>query len=61
MGRRRLPTKFDDADLAQLADVHLEIGKLGDTEGAAGSIYMTMPVVFYGKLTMGSPFAARLT
>jgi hypothetical protein len=30
-------------------DVHLEIGNLGETEGAAGSIYMTMPVVFYGK------------
>jgi hypothetical protein len=27
---------------------HLEIGELGDTEGAAGSIYTTVPVVFYG-------------
>ena len=27
---------------------HLEIGELGDSEGAAGSIYTTMPVVFYG-------------
>jgi len=27
---------------------HLEIGKPGDPEGAAGSIYVTMPVVFYG-------------
>jgi hypothetical protein len=27
---------------------HLEIGDLGATEGAAGSIYTTMPVVFYG-------------
>ena len=27
---------------------HLEIGDLGETEGAAGSIYTTMPVVFYG-------------
>jgi hypothetical protein len=26
---------------------HLEIGKPGESEGAAGSIYMTMPVVFY--------------
>lgn len=26
---------------------HLEIGDLGDTEGAAGSIYTTVPVVFY--------------
>ena len=27
---------------------HLEIGELGGTEGAAGSIYTTVPVVFYG-------------
>jgi hypothetical protein len=26
---------------------HLEIGKPGDSEGAAGSIYVTIPVVFY--------------
>ena len=30
------------------SDVHLEIGNLGETEGAAGSIYTTVPVVFYG-------------
>jgi hypothetical protein len=29
-------------------DIHLEIGDLGETEGAAGSIYTTMPVSFYG-------------
>ncbi|MES2135999.1 MAG: hypothetical protein V4502_02915 [Pseudomonadota bacterium] len=29
-------------------DVHLEIGNLGETDGAAGSIYTTVPVVFYG-------------
>jgi hypothetical protein len=27
---------------------HAEIGELGQTEGAAGSIYITIPVVFYG-------------
>jgi len=27
---------------------HLQIGDLGGTEGAAGSIYTTIPVVFYG-------------
>jgi hypothetical protein len=26
---------------------HLEIGNLGEPEGAAGSIYVTMPVLFY--------------
>lgn len=29
-------------------NTHLEIGELGETEGAAGSIYTTVPVVFYG-------------
>jgi len=29
-------------------EVHLEIGELGGTEGAAGSIYTTIPAVFYG-------------
>ena len=28
--------------------VHLQIGDLAETEGAAGSIYTTVPVVFYG-------------
>ena len=29
--------------------VHLEIGTPGETEGAAGSIYTNVPVVFYGE------------
>jgi len=29
-------------------DTHLEIGNLGETEGAAGSVYTAVPVVFYG-------------
>jgi hypothetical protein len=33
--------------------VHLKIGKLGETEGAAGSIYLTEPVVFYGTSKAG--------
>ena len=37
------------AELKRESEVHLEIGKPGQTEGAAGSIYVTMPVVFYGK------------
>lgn len=39
------------ADFArQLGDrtVHMEIGELGETEGAAGSIYTTVPVTFTG-------------
>ena len=38
------------------SEVHIEIGKPGDTEGAAGSIYTTMPVVFYGKTKAGASF-----
>jgi hypothetical protein len=35
---------------------HLEIGKPGDMEGAAGSSYVTVPVIFYGKDTQGKDF-----
>jgi hypothetical protein len=38
------------------SEVHMEIGKPGDTEGAAGSIYTTVPVVFYGKTKSGDDF-----
>ena len=31
-------------------EVHMEIGKPGDMEGAAGSSYITVPAVFYGKM-----------
>ncbi|MEP7129970.1 MAG: hypothetical protein ABI770_02450 [Sphingomicrobium sp.] len=41
------------SELSQFVDVHLEIGDLGETEGAAGSIYVTMPVIFYGQLKDG--------
>jgi hypothetical protein len=54
-GDSALAMKFE-TDLAQLADVHLEIGNLGEPEGAAGSIYVTMPVIFYGDLHNGQPF-----
>lgn len=35
------------------SDVHLEIGAPGDMEGAAGSIYVTVPANFYGHLRTG--------
>jgi hypothetical protein len=47
------------AALRSYPDLHLEIGDLGDPEGAAGSIYVTMPVVFYGKEASGSPFRRK--
>lgn len=42
--------------LSQYREVHLEIGNPGDPEGAAGSIYVTMPVFFYGDTKDGQPF-----
>jgi hypothetical protein len=38
------------------SEVHLQIGKPGDMEGAAGSSYVTVPVVFYGKAKGGAAF-----
>ena len=46
------------SELQAIAKSHLEIGKLGDLEGAAGSIYMSMPVTFYGKDRQASSAAA---
>jgi hypothetical protein len=45
-----------DRNWRQDSEVHMEIGKPGDTEGAAGSIYTTVPVVFYGKIKGGGSF-----
>ena len=41
------------------SEVHMEIGKPGDMEGAAGSIYVTVPVVFYGKTSHGGGFRKK--
>ena len=38
------------------ADVHIEIRELGEPEGAAGSIYVTEPVTFYGKTNGGGDY-----
>jgi hypothetical protein len=54
-GDRATATKFA-AGLAQYAEVHLELGNPGDEEGAAGSIYVTVPAIFYGDLKDGQPF-----
>lgn len=40
---------------------HLEIGELTAPEGAAGSIYVTMPVFFYGKDGTGRDFRRSAT
>jgi len=43
------------------ADVHIEIGDLGEPEGAAGSIYVTEPVNFYGKKNGGGDYHRAAT
>jgi hypothetical protein len=42
--------------LKRYPEVHLEIGRPGNEEGAAGSIYVTVPVTFYGKDQNGAGF-----
>jgi len=42
-------------------ETHLEIGDLGKPEGAAGSVYVSMPVAFYGKDGAGTDFRERRT
>jgi hypothetical protein len=54
-GNAKTPTQFQ-TQLSRLSEVHLEIGNVGDPEGAAGSIYVTMPVIFYGDAADGQPF-----
>ena len=44
------------AGLKTNRESHLEIGKPGDPDGAAGSIYVTVPVILYGKAADGADF-----
>jgi len=54
-GNAKTANQFQ-TQLSPLSEVHLEIGNLGNPEGAAGSIYVTMPVIFYGDTADGQPF-----
>jgi hypothetical protein len=45
-----------DRNWREASEVHIEIGKPGETEGAAGSIYATVPVIFYGRQIAGGDF-----
>jgi hypothetical protein len=47
------------AQLKDYPELHLEIGDLGQPEGAAGSIYVMMPVVFYGERSSGAAFRRK--
>ena len=38
---------------------HSEIGSPGRIEGAAGSLYVQIPIRFYGTLSNGKPFSQR--
>ena len=40
-------------------EAHLQIGKPGDMDGAAGSSYVTVPVVLYGKHANGAGFQRK--
>ena len=48
-------TKFT-AGLKRNGESHLEIGKPGEPEGAAGSSYVTVPIILYGKNASGGDF-----
>jgi hypothetical protein len=45
--------------LARYREVHANVGAPGETEGAAGSIYVDVPVQLYGRLQNGKEFNAR--
>lgn len=42
--------KQASGELKTYSEAHLQIGKPTDMEGAAGSSYITVPIVLYGKL-----------
>ena len=44
------------AELKNDAEAHLQIGKPADMEGAAGSSYITVPIVLYGKDSKAAEF-----
>ena len=49
------------AQLKTYSEAHLQVGKPTDMEGAAGSIYITVPVVLYGKASSGAAVHRRGT
>lgn len=50
-----LARAFSD-ELGRNDEVHMEIGEPGEMGGAAGSVYITVPVAFYGKDEEGTAF-----
>lgn len=43
--------RFDD-----YREIHAQVGKPGNMEGAAGSIYVSVPISLYGTTSAGAPF-----
>ena len=55
-------TPFEFANqLAQYREIHANIGAPGKPEGAAGSVYVEIPVQLYGRTTAGKEFSAPAT
>jgi len=48
-----------DRNWRDFSEIHLEIGDLGESEGAAGSIYTSVPVAFYGTRKTGAEYRER--
>ena len=44
------------ADLKSYSEAHFEVGKPTGMEGAAGSTFITVPIVLYGRLSGGKSF-----
>ena len=49
------------ADFGRYREYHANIGAPGDAEGAAGSVYVEVPVQVYGRLADGAAFNATGT
>jgi hypothetical protein len=53
--------QMSDAEFAarykEYSEMHLQVGAPGDMEGAAGSLYIDIPVVLYGRLANGRQFS----
>ena len=60
-GDERAAYRFHTNAGARAREIHMEIGKLGNSEGAAGSIYVTVPVILYGELENGAKFRRSAT
>ena len=51
--------QFRDA-YVKYSEIHVLVGRPGESEGAAGSIYVTVPVQMYGRMAdSGKPFNLR--